>query len=231
MQSRRKNGYLNPIQLKEVDCLSHLPGTYIDSVLIILYSSTYDGHFSSQDQGSSKSYIGYYASLSELGVFVLKIESVAVSFPDGANVIIGTSHFIKTVEDIYEALVTSVPGIKFGLAFCEASQDRLVRSDGTDDDLKKIAEENARKIGAGHSFIVVLGNAFPINVLNSIKQVQEVCTIHCATANPVDVLVAENEHGRGILGVIDGETPLGVEGKEQISARGDFLRQIGYKRG
>lgn len=154
-----------------------------------------------------------------------------MSFPEGANIIIGQSHFIKTVEDIYEALITSVPEIKFGLAFCEASQDRLVRSDGTDEGLKKLAEENALKIGAGHTFVIVLGNAFPINVLNEIKQVQEVCTIFCATANQVDVVIAENERGRGILGVVDGVGPVGVEDKEHVKARCEFLRQIGYKRG
>jgi len=163
-------------------------------------------------------------------VFEMKIESVPMSFPENANIIIGQSHFIKTVEDIYEALVSSVPGIKFGLAFCEASQDRLVRSDGTDDELKKLAEENAGKIGAGHTFVIVLGNVFPINVLNSLKQVQEVCTIFCATANQVDVLVAENEKGRGIVGVIDGATPVGVEKEEHIKERSEFLRKIGYKR-
>jgi len=154
-----------------------------------------------------------------------------MSFPEGANIIIGQSHFIKTVEDIYEALITSVPGIKFGLAFCEASQDRLVRSEGTDEGLKKLAEENALKIGAGHTFVIVLGNAFPINVLNEIKQVQEVCTIFCATANQVDVVIAENERGRGILGVVDGVGPVGVEDKEDVKARYEFLRQIGYKKG
>jgi len=152
-----------------------------------------------------------------------------MSFPEGANIIIGQSHFIKTVEDIYEALITSVPGIKFGLAFCEASQDRLVRSEGTDEGLKKLAEENALKIGAGHTFVIVLGNAFPINVLNEIKQVQEVCTIFCATANQVDVVIAENERGRGILGVVDGQKPLGIEAEEDIAWRKGFLRQIGYK--
>ena len=161
----------------------------------------------------------------------MKIDSVAMSFPEGANIIIGQSHFIKTVEDIYEALITSVPGIKFGLAFCEASQDRLVRSEGTDEGLKKLAEENALKIGAGHTFVIVLGNAFPINVLNEIKQVQEVCTIFCATANQVDVVIAENERGRGILGVVDGVGPVGVEDKEDVKARYEFLRQIGYKKG
>jgi len=161
----------------------------------------------------------------------LKIDSVTMSFPEGANIIIGQSHFIKTVEDIYEALITSVPEIKFGLAFCEASQDRLVRSEGTDEGLKKLAEENALKISAGHTFVIVLGNVFPINVLNEIKQVQEVCTIFCATANQVDVVIAENERGRGILGVVDGVGPVGVEDKEHVKARYEFLRQIGYKRG
>lgn len=163
--------------------------------------------------------------------FIMKLDSVSITIPEGTNVVIGQSHFIKTVEDIYEALVTTVPGIKFGIAFCEASQDRLVRSDGTDDALVRTAEENALRIGAGHSFVLFLGNAFPINILDRLKQVQEVCTIFCATANPVDIIIAENERGRGILGVIDGEGPAGIEDDKYREERKSFLRKIGYKRG
>lgn len=163
--------------------------------------------------------------------FTMKLDSVPVSIPEGANVVIGQSHFIKTVEDVYEALVTTVPGIKFGVAFCEASQDRLVRSDGTDDSLVRAAEENALRIGAGHSFVLILGNAFPINILDRLKQVQEVCTIFCATANPIDIIIAENERGRGILGVVDGESPVGIEEDSHKQDRKSFLRKIGYKMG
>lgn len=159
----------------------------------------------------------------------IDLTAVAINRPEGVNVIIGTSHFIKTVEDLHEALVTSVPGIKFGLAFCEASGPRLVRWSGTDKVLTKIASQNAKKIGAGHSFIILLRDTFPINVLNSIKSVQEVCTIHCATANKVGVLVAENSSGRGIIGVIDGETPLGIEKLKDQKEPKAFLRKIGYK--
>ncbi len=160
----------------------------------------------------------------------IDIESVEVEKEEGMNVILGQSHFIKTVEDIYEALVTSVPGIKFGLAFCEASGDKLIRYDGTDEDLTDLAVENAEKINAGHSFIIVLEDSYPINVLNDIKNVEEVCRIYCATANPLDVLVAESEKGRGIIGVIDGSPTEGVEGDEGKEWRKDLLRDIGYKR-
>ncbi len=160
----------------------------------------------------------------------IDIESVEVEKEEGMNVILGQSHFIKTVEDIYEALVTSVPGIKFGLAFCEASGDKLIRYDGTDEDLTDLAVENAEKINAGHSFIIVLEDSYPINVLNDIKNVEEVCRIYCATANPLDVLVAESEKGRGIIGVIDGSPTEGVEGDEGKEWRKELLRDIGYKR-
>ncbi len=160
----------------------------------------------------------------------IDIESVEVEKEEGMNVILGQSHFIKTVEDIYETLVTSVPGIKFGLAFCEASGDKLIRYDGTDEDLTDLAVENAEKINAGHSFIIVLEDSYPINVLNDIKNVEEVCRIYCATANPLDVLVAESEKGRGIIGVIDGSPTEGVEGDEGKEWRKDLLRDIGYKR-
>lgn len=160
----------------------------------------------------------------------MELKSVRVSFPEGANVIIGQTHFIKSVEDLYEAIVGTVPGVKFGIAFCEASGPCLVRVEGNDDKLRKLAAENALKIGAGHTFIVILENAYPINVLNRIKEIQEVCTIFCATANPVDVIVAENERGRGVVGVIDGEKPKGVETADDAEDRRTFLRKIGYKR-
>ncbi|MFN8500260.1 MAG: adenosine-specific kinase [Anaerolineae bacterium] len=145
------------------------------------------------------------------------------------NLILGQSHFIKTVEDVYEALVNAVPGIKFGLAFCEASGHRLIRTAGTDPDLVALAARNAQAIGAGHSFIVFLGNAYPINVLNAVKNVPEVARIFAATANPLQVIVAETEQGRGILGVIDGEPPLGIEDEAGAAWRHDLLRKIGYK--
>jgi adenosine/AMP kinase len=160
----------------------------------------------------------------------MELKSVRVSFPESANVIIGQTHFIKSAEDLYEAIVGTVPGVKFGIAFCEASGPCLVRVEGNDDKLRELAAENALKIGAGHTFIVILENAYPINVLNRIKEIQEVCTIFCATANPVDVIVAENERGRGIVGVIDGEKPRGVETANDAEDRRTFLRKIGYKR-
>ena len=160
----------------------------------------------------------------------MELRTVKVEYPESANVVIGQTHFIKTVEDVYEAIVGTVPQAKFGLAFCEASGPCLVRSDGNDDRLKKIAIDNALRIGAGHTFIVVLENAYPINVLNAIKNIPEVCHIFCATANPVDVVVAENERGRGVLGVIDGEKPKGIESAKDAEDRKAFLRKIGYKR-
>lgn len=160
----------------------------------------------------------------------LKLEVINISVPEGTSVIVGHSHFIKTVEDIYEALVTSTPSIKFGVAFCEASGKRLVRSDGNDAQLIKIAEENALKIGAGHTFIVYISGAWPINVLNALKHVQEVTTIYAATSNPLQVVVAETEQGRSVLGVVDGFKSLGVEGEEDKRERREFLRKIGYKR-
>ena len=158
------------------------------------------------------------------------ITVVPLSWKEGANIVVGQSHFIKTVEDLYEALIGTVPGIKFGLAFCESSGACLVRSEGTDEELRKLAAENALAIGAGHSFLILLRNAFPINVLKAVQGVQEVCTIFCATANPVEVVIAESAQGRGILGVIDGEKPKGIEDASGIAWRKDFLRKIGYKR-
>ena len=155
---------------------------------------------------------------------------VQVPVPEGTSIIIGQAHFIKTVEDLYEALVGSVPNIKFGLAFCEASGKRLVRHEGNDEELRKLAVETALKIGAGHSFVIYLRDAWPINVLNAIKQVQEVVTIYVATSNPLQVVVAETEQGRAIIGIVDGFTPVGVEGDEDIAERRMFLRKIGYKK-
>jgi uncharacterized protein len=156
---------------------------------------------------------------------------VKIEKPEEVNVILGHAHFIKTAEDLYEAVAGAVPGAQFGLAFCEASADCLVRVEGSDDGLKKLAEKNALLIGAGHSFILFLRNCYPINVLNTIKNVQEVCTIYCATANPVDVIIAETPQGRGIMGVIDGSSPAGVESPDDVRKRVDLLRKFGYKRG
>ena len=159
----------------------------------------------------------------------MDIKLVEVKKKEEHNVIIGTAHFIKTVEDLHEALVSSVPGIKFGLAFCEASQKRLVRHSGTDEELERLAIENAKRIGAGHTFVIILGNAYPINVMKDIKAVDEIVNIYCATANPLKVVVAEEGEQRAVLGVMDGLTPIGVEGVEDINDRKTFLRRIGYK--
>ena len=160
----------------------------------------------------------------------MELTTVAIKKPEEINFILGQTHFIKTVEDIYEALVTTVPNIKFGLAFCEASQECLVRWSGTDRDMIDLAQKNALAIAAGHSFILFLGQGFfPINILNTIKAVPEVCRIFCATANPTEVIVAETGQGRGILGVVDGLGPKGVETEEDIEVRKSFLRRIGYK--
>jgi hypothetical protein len=160
----------------------------------------------------------------------MNLLTVAIDKPETNNFILGQTHFIKTVEDIHEALVSSVPGIKFGLAFCEASGKCFIRLTGTDETMIDLAKKNARAIGAGHSFILFLGEGFfPINILNALKMVPEVCRIFCATANPTQVIVAESEQGRGILGVIDGFAPKGVEADEDITWRKNLLRQIGYK--
>lgn len=160
----------------------------------------------------------------------MNLITVKIEKPITINFVLGQTHFIKTVEDLHETLVSAVPGIKFGLAFCEASGKCLVRWSGTDDALIELAQKNAMSISAGHSFILFLGDGFfPINVLNAIKMVPEVCRIFCATANPTEVIVAETEQGRGILGVIDGQKPRGIEGEEDIAWRKDFLRGIGYK--
>jgi len=158
-----------------------------------------------------------------------ELKFIRVKKPAEVNLVLGQSHFIKTVEDIYEVLVNNVPGIKFGLAFAESSGACKIRSEGTDVVLKTLAEENALAIGAGHSFIILLRDAYPVNVLNAIKNIPEVCSIYCASANPVEVVVVEGETGRGILGVIDGLSPKGVENTEDIAWRHEFLRKIGYK--
>jgi adenosine/AMP kinase len=160
----------------------------------------------------------------------VELTAVQIEKPEAVNLILGQAHFIKTVEDLHEALVGGVPGIKFGLAFCESSDPALVRASGTDDELIELAKRNALALSAGHSFIIFLGEGFyPVNVLNAIKMVPEVCRIFCATANPVGVILAETEQGRGILGVVDGVKPKGIETEEDVAQRKDFLRMIGYK--
>jgi len=162
----------------------------------------------------------------------MELKTVKIEKPEMTNFILGQTHFIKTVEDIHEALVTAVPNIKFGLAFCEASGKCLIRWSGTDQAMIELAQKNAQAIGAGHTFILFLGDGFyPINVLNSLKMVPEICRIFCATANPTEVIIAETDQGRGVLGVVDGFSPKGVEGDEDITWRKGFLRQIGYKIG
>lgn len=155
---------------------------------------------------------------------------VDVKIPEGINLIFGQTHFIKTVEDIYEALVSSSPSLRFGIAFCEASQKRLVRTDGNDADLTEMAQRAAFDVGCGHTFFVFLRDGFPINVLGRVRNVDEVCRIFCATANPLQVIVAETGQGRGVLGVVDGEPPIGIETDEDRKERVEFLRKIGYKR-
>lgn len=159
----------------------------------------------------------------------MEIKTIPIENPEQLNFILGHSHFIKTVEDLYEAMVNTVPGAKFGVAFCEASDVCLVRFAGTDDGLIALAQKNALNLGAGHSFIIFMRDMFPVNVLNAVKRVPEVCRVFCATANPVEVIMAETEMGRGILGVIDGYRTKGIEGDEEIAKRKSFLRAIGYK--
>jgi len=159
----------------------------------------------------------------------MELKKIPVENPEALNFILGHSHFIKTVEDLYEAIINTVPGAKFGLAFCEASDVCLVRFTGTDEELIDLARSNALNLGAGHSFIIFLRDMFPVNVLNTIKNVPEVCRIFCATANPVEVIIAQSEQGRGILGVIDGFATKGIENEEDIDKRKSFLRAIGYK--
>jgi adenosine/AMP kinase len=159
----------------------------------------------------------------------MELTTVVIDKPEDLNLILGQSHFIKTVEDLHETLVQSSPGIKFGLAFCESSGPRLVRRSGNDPELEELAVKNAQAIGAGHAFIVFLSEGFPINVLNAVKMIPEVCRIYCATANPVEVVVAEQGDGRAILGVVDGGSPLGVESDDDIAERKELLRRFGYK--
>lgn len=161
---------------------------------------------------------------------MLELQSVRMAFPADANIIIGQSHFIKTVEDLYEAMVTTVPQARFGLAFNESSGPCLTRAEGNDDELRAAAVKNAQALGAGHVFVLLLRNAYPINVLHAVRNAPEVCTIYCATANPVEVIVARSEQGGGVLGVIDGSAPKGVEGPADVTARHEFLRKIGYKK-
>jgi adenosine/AMP kinase len=160
----------------------------------------------------------------------LELKLVAVEKPSAVNLILGQSHFIKTVEDLYEAVAGSVPGVRFGVAFCEASGACLVRADGSDAAMKTLAVDVARSIGAGHSFVIALENAFPVNVLNAVKACPEVCRIYCATANPLQVVVAETAQGRGILGVVDGASPAGVEDAAGVAWRQELLQKFGYKR-
>jgi uncharacterized protein len=163
-------------------------------------------------------------------VFLMELKLIPLEIPEGGNLILGQSHFIKTVEDIYEAIVNTVPQMKFGVAFNEASGPCLTRVDGNDEALQALAARNATAIGAGHIFVVVMREGYPINVLGRIKDVPEVCSIYCATANPVQAVVIENGDGKGVLGVIDGSAPKGVETAEDAEARRGFLRKIGYKR-
>jgi len=159
----------------------------------------------------------------------MELKTVKVEFPEDANIIIGQAHFIKSAEDLYEVMVSSVPEVKFGLAFNEASGPCLIRAEGNDSGLKTLAIKNVKDIGAGHVFVIILKNAFPINVLNAIKNCPEVCSIFCATANPVEIIIAQTDLGRGVLGVIDGNSPKGVETDKDVQERKEFLRMIGYK--
>jgi adenosine/AMP kinase len=159
----------------------------------------------------------------------MELTTVAIEKPDDLNVIVGQAHFIKTVEDLHEALAGSSPHLRFGLAFNEASGPRLVRRSGNDDELVELATANALALGAGHVFVIFVREGFPVNVLNQVKQVPEVCTIHCATANPVEIVIATTDAGRGVVGVIDGAAPLGVESEADVAERRSLLRAIGYK--
>lgn len=160
----------------------------------------------------------------------MELVTVKMKIPEGANLILGQAHFIKTVEDLYEALVSASPGLKFGIAFNEASGACLTRLEGNDEELKQTAAANAGALAAGHTFVVMIREGFPINVLNRIREVQEVCGVFCATANPAEVILAQTEQGRGILGVVDGFSPKGVEGEADVAWRKNLLRKIGYKR-
>ena len=159
----------------------------------------------------------------------MELKTIKIDIPHGANIILGQTHFLKTIEDLYEIIVTTVPQAKFGIAFCEASGPCLIRFEGNDEELKNKAVENASNVSAGHFFIIIIRDAFPINILNAVKNCQEECSIFCATANPVEVIIAETGQGRGIMGVVDGFPPKGVEGDDDKKKRKDFLRKIGYK--
>jgi adenosine/AMP kinase len=159
----------------------------------------------------------------------MELKAIRLNIPQGCNIILGQTHFIKTVEDLYEILVGSVPNAQFGIAFNEASGPCLIRKEGNDPEMVNAAVENIREVGAGHTFVIVLRNVFPINVLNAVKACPEVCSIYCATANPVEVIVAETEQGRAILGVVDGVSPKGVEGDQDVKARKELIRKFGYK--
>jgi adenosine/AMP kinase len=160
----------------------------------------------------------------------MELREIPLEIPDGCNILVGQSHFIKTVEDLYEIVVTGCPHARFGVAFCEASGPCLIRVEGNDAELRAAAIENARRVAAGHTFFLLLREAYPINILNAVKACPEVCQVYCATANPVDVIVAETARGRGILGVVDGSPPRGEESENDATARREFLRRIGYKR-
>jgi adenosine/AMP kinase len=160
---------------------------------------------------------------------MLEYKTVRIEAREGCNVILGMSHFIKTIEDLYEALVNAVPNIKFGIGFCESSGPCLVRHEGTDEELRQLAAKTALEIGCGHSFIIFLKNAYPINVLDKVKAAPEVCTVYAATANPVEIIIAETQQGRGIVGVVDGSKSKGIETERDIKERKKFLRKIGYK--
>lgn len=161
---------------------------------------------------------------------MLEFTSVRLEFPPDTNIIVGQTHFIKTVEDLYEAVVNAVPQAKFGLAFNEASGPCLIRADGNDDELRRLAIKNAQALAAGHTFVLIVRDAYPINLLNPVRNLPEVCTIFCATANPVEVVLAHSEQGYGVMGVIDGSSPKGVETADDANTRREFLRKIGYKR-
>jgi adenosine/AMP kinase len=160
---------------------------------------------------------------------MLELATIKIETPENCNVILGMAHFIKTVEDLYEALINAVPSIKFGVGFCESSGPCLVRQEGNDEELTRLAAEKAFEIACGHSFIIFLRNAYPINVIDKIKSVPEVCTIYAATANPLEVIIAETEQGRGIIGVVDGLKSKGIETQDDVRTRKEFLRKIGYK--
>jgi len=162
---------------------------------------------------------------------MLEFKIVKVEVPEDCNVVLGMAHFIKTVEDLYEAMVNAVPNIKFGIGFCESSGPCLIRHEGTDQELRQLAARKALEIGCGHSFIVFLKNAYPINVLDNVKKVPEVCTVYAATANPLEIIIAETEQGRGIVGVVDGSKSKGIETEEDMKTRREFLRKTGYKLG